>query len=154
MIASIGLKLAGHKILAQSGIVEFMATTPIIQTNAKTTNQGTPTMQNNLTPADVVIVPNLPNMTDEQAEAIAKVADCCGGIASSIYGAATKSTPPHNLIAVDKGEWERLREAAKAVTSHFNLDRYPDRTCGEWVNKLLNKTIALSKALETTNADR
>lgn len=34
-----------------------------------------------------VMLPNADNMTDEQAEAIAKVAGCCGGIAESIYRA-------------------------------------------------------------------
>lgn len=40
-----------------------------------------------------VMVPDAANMTDEQAEAIAKVANCCGGIAYEIYCAAIAASP-------------------------------------------------------------
>ena len=39
------------------------------------------------------IVPDADNMTDDQAEAIARIANCCGGIAYSIYREALDASP-------------------------------------------------------------
>lgn len=44
-------------------------------------------------PAGFVAVPDADNMTDEQAEAIAQVANVCGGIAYDIYRAAIDAAP-------------------------------------------------------------
>lgn len=44
-------------------------------------------------PEGFMLVPNLSNMTDDQAEAIAMMAGCCGGIAHDIYRAALDSAP-------------------------------------------------------------
>lgn len=44
-------------------------------------------------PAGRVLVPDAANMTDEQAEAIAQVANVCGGIAYDIYRAAIEAAP-------------------------------------------------------------
>lgn len=41
------------------------------------------------------LVPNWHNMTDEQAEAVAKVANCCGGRALDIYIAAMEAAPQY-----------------------------------------------------------
>lgn len=44
-----------------------------------------------------VLVPDASNMTDEQAEAIASIANCCGGIAYDIYRAMIAAAPqPQN----------------------------------------------------------
>ena len=39
------------------------------------------------------LVPDASNMTDEQAEAIAERANCCGGIAYDIYRALLEVSP-------------------------------------------------------------
>lgn len=87
-------------------------------------------MTNNLTAADVVIVPReandamvnealTRNFIDEMDDMVSLFdiiysdSDCVPVVKSAIK-AAISAAPPHNLIAVDKGEWERLREAAKA----------------------------------------
>lgn len=44
-------------------------------------------------PEGFVLVPDADNMTDEQAEAIAKAANCCCGIAYDIYRAALDAAP-------------------------------------------------------------
>lgn len=44
-------------------------------------------------PAGWVLVPDASNMTDEQAEAIAERANCCGGIAYDIYRALLEASP-------------------------------------------------------------
>lgn len=44
-------------------------------------------------PSGWKLVPDESNMTDEQAEAIAKMANCCGGIAYDIYRVALAAAP-------------------------------------------------------------
>ena len=46
-----------------------------------------------LVPEGWQVVPDEANMTDEQAEAIAHVGRCCGGIAYDIYRAALAAAP-------------------------------------------------------------
>ena len=46
-----------------------------------------------LAPEGWQVVPDEANMTDEQAEAIAHVGRCCGGIAYDIYRAALAAAP-------------------------------------------------------------
>lgn len=57
-----------------------------------------------------VLVPDASSMTDEQAEAIANVANCCGGTAYDIYRAAIEAAPriARSLQSFTPAQRERL----------------------------------------------
>lgn len=50
------------------------------------------------------LVPDHTHMTDEQAEAIAGIANCCGGIAYDIYRAALEAAPVPGAIITKQEE--------------------------------------------------
>jgi hypothetical protein len=73
-------------------------------------------MPNNLTP-EYVIVPRVATKEIYDALNANYWADRCGEPSEfddvSAWTDALKAAPPHNLIAVDKGEWERLQNIAR-----------------------------------------
>lgn len=76
-------------------------------------------MTNNLNPDEWVCLPkeledwHSDSFANELNDIMKDVSVIEKSDAEIVYQAAQRAAPPHNLIAVDKGEWERLREAAK-----------------------------------------
>lgn len=68
-------------------------------------------------PEGFVLVPDASNMTDDQAEAIARMAGCCGGIAYDIYRVALEAAPRPPVQPPEGGTgWRDIASAPKDGT--------------------------------------